>query len=66
MVIGSEAHQEGFEELSVVSAPYQVDGKTVGMLGVLGPRRMPYSRLSGLVEYTAARLGGLLTRLGRG
>jgi len=66
VVIGSEAHQEGFEDLSVVSAPYQVDGKTVGMLGVLGPRRMPYSRLSGLVEFTAARLGGLLTRLGRG
>lgn len=65
VVIGSEAHQAGFEELSLVSAPYEVDGKTVGMLGVLGPRRMSYSRLSGLVEYTASRLGSLLTRLAR-
>ncbi len=65
VVIGSEAHQEGFEELSMVSAPYQVHGETVGMLGVVGPRRMPYSRLSGLVEYTASRLGSLLTRLSR-
>lgn len=65
VVIGSEAHQEGFEELSVVSAPYEIDGRTVGMLGVLGPRRMPYSRLSALVEYTASRLGNMLTRLSR-
>lgn len=65
VVIGSEAHQAGFEDLSLVSAPYEVEGKTVGMLGVLGPRRMSYSRLSGLVEYTAARLGSLLTRLTR-
>lgn len=65
VVIGSEAGQEGFEELSVVSAPYSVDGKAVGMVGVLGPRRMSYSRLSGLVEYTASRLGNLLTRLNR-
>jgi len=65
VVIGSEARQEGFEELSMVSAPYEVDGKTVGMVGVLGPRRMSYSRLSGLVEYTATRLGNLLTRLAR-
>ncbi|MDK1021379.1 MAG: heat-inducible transcriptional repressor HrcA [Candidatus Hydrogenedentes bacterium] len=65
VVIGSEAHQVGFEELSLVSAPYEVDGKTVGMLGVLGPRRMSYSRLSGLVEYTASRLGNLLTRFAR-
>lgn len=63
VVIGSEAHQEGFEDLSIVSAPYKVGEKTVGMLGVVGPRRMPYSRLTGLVEYTAARLGGLLTKL---
>jgi heat-inducible transcriptional repressor len=65
VVIGSEAHQQGFEELSVVSAPYKVGDTTVGMLGVLGPRRMPYSKLAGLVEYTAERLGGLLSRLTR-
>jgi heat-inducible transcriptional repressor len=65
VVIGSEAQQHGFEELSVVSAPYKVGETTVGMVGVLGPRRMPYSKLAGLVEYTAERLGGLLSRLAR-
>lgn len=63
VVIGSEAPGEGMEEISVVSAPYQIGNKTVGMLGVLGPRRMHYSRLTGVVEYTAGMLGKLLTRL---
>jgi heat-inducible transcriptional repressor len=65
VVIGSEAHHQGFEELSLVSAPYKVGDTTIGMVGVLGPRRMPYSKLAGLVEYTASRLGNLLSRLAR-
>ena len=65
VVIGSEAHHEGFEELSMVSAPYKIGDTTIGMVGVLGPRRMPYSKLAGLVEYTAARLGNLFSRLAR-
>ena len=63
VVIGSEAPGKSMEEISVVSAPYQIGNKTVGMVGVLGPRRMPYSRLTGVVEYTAGMLGRLLTRL---
>lgn len=63
ILIGREAPQHGMDEISVVSAPYSVGGKTVGMLGILGPRRMPYSRLTGIVDYTAGVLGRLLTRL---
>ncbi len=63
VVIGKEASESGMSEISVVSAPYKVDGKTVGRVGVLGPRRMPYSRLSGVVEYTAGMLGRLMSRL---
>ncbi len=65
VVIGGEASDSRMSEISVVSAPYKVDGKTVGRVGVLGPRRMPYSRLSGVVEYTAGMLGRLMSRLAR-
>lgn len=51
------------EGLSVVAAPYAVDGKQVGMVGILGPRRMPYSRLTSVVDYTAQVVSRLLTRL---
>ncbi|PCJ51255.1 MAG: heat-inducible transcription repressor HrcA [Candidatus Hydrogenedentota bacterium] len=65
VIIGSEAHEHGIDEVSVVSAPYQINGKTVGMVGVLGPRRMPYSKLTGIVDYTAARLSRLFSTLSR-
>lgn len=63
VVIGSEAEERGLSEISVVASPYGVDGKAVGMLGVLGPRRMPYSRLTSIVDYTADMLGRFLTRM---
>lgn len=63
IIIGAEAARHGMEEISVVSAPYRVGDRPVGVLGVLGPRRMPYSKLTGLVEFTAGMLGRLLTRL---
>lgn len=63
VLIGSEDEKHGMDGISVVSAPYRVGQKTAGMVGVLGPRRMPYSRLTGVVEYTAAMLGRLLTRI---
>src|SRR6187431_1233305 len=42
--IGGESTVVPFEELSIVSAPYKVDGQVVGTLGVIGPTRMPYDR----------------------
>ncbi|MBI5094184.1 MAG: hypothetical protein HZB26_17310 [Candidatus Hydrogenedentes bacterium] len=63
VVIGSESHTHGLEEISVVTAPYRVAGKSVGRIGILGPRRMPYSRLTAVVDYTADMLGRFLTRL---
>lgn len=63
ILIGSETERKGLEEISVVSAHYEVGGRPVGMIGVLGPRRMHYSKLTALVEYTAGMLGKMLTRM---
>lgn len=65
IMIGTENVVHGLEEISVVSAPYKINDQTVGMIGVLGPRRMPYSKLTGIVEYTASKLGRMLTKLSR-
>ena len=51
--IGGESHVVPFEELSVVSAPYEVDGKIVGTLGVIGPTRMHYDRMIQIVDITS-------------
>lgn len=65
VVIGGEGKSSGMEEISVVAAPYKIDDEPVGMIGVLGPRRMPYHKLTSLVDFTAGMVGKLLTRLSR-
>lgn len=55
----------GLDGLSVVTAPYEVMGKQVGMIGVIGPRRMHYGRLTALVDYTASMVGRVLNRLAK-
>jgi heat-inducible transcriptional repressor len=59
--IGEESGYQALEECSVVAAPYRVDGRIVGMLGVVGPTRMPYERVIPLVDVTARLLGGALS-----
>ncbi|CAN5314531.1 heat-inducible transcriptional repressor HrcA [soil metagenome] len=51
--IGGESHVVPFEELSVVSANYEVDGQVVGTLGVIGPTRMPYDKMIQIVDITS-------------
>jgi len=51
--IGGESQVVPFEQLSVVTAPYEVDGRIVGTLGVIGPTRMRYERMIQLVDITA-------------
>jgi heat-inducible transcriptional repressor len=51
--IGGESQVVPFEELSVVSANYEVDGQVVGTLGVIGPTRMHYDRMIQIVDITS-------------
>ena len=44
----------------MVTAPYQVDGEVVGVLGVIGPTRMAYDRVIPIVDATARLLGAAL------
>jgi heat-inducible transcriptional repressor len=59
--IGGESKVVPFEELSVVTAPYEVDGRIVGTLGVIGPTRMPYDRMIQIVDITARLVGNALS-----
>ncbi len=59
--IGSESRVVPFEELSVVTAPYEVDGRIVGTLGVIGPTRMAYDRMIQIVDITSRLVGNALS-----
>jgi heat-inducible transcriptional repressor len=59
--IGGESQVVPFEELSVVSAPYEVDGQVVGTLGVIGPTRMHYDRMIQIVDITSKLVSNALS-----
>jgi heat-inducible transcriptional repressor len=60
--IGGESMVVPFEELSVVSAPYVVDGQVVGTLGVIGPTRMAYDRMIQIVDITSRLVSNALSQ----
>ncbi len=60
--IGGESQVVPFEDLSVVTAPYEVGGRIVGTLGVIGPTRMAYDRMIQIVDITARLVGHTLSQ----
>jgi heat-inducible transcriptional repressor len=60
--IGGESQLMPFDAMSVVTAPYEVNGKVVGTLGVIGPTRMAYERVIPIVDITAKLLSSALSQ----
>ena len=60
IAIGSESQVQEMETCSVVTSTYSCSGEVLGVLGVIGPRRMNYSRVIPLVGYTAKLLTEIL------
>jgi heat-inducible transcriptional repressor len=54
--IGSESQVQEMERCSLVTSTYSYRGEVLGALGVIGPRRMNYSKVIPLVDYTAKLL----------
>ncbi len=54
--IGSENPLRMLEDCSLVTANYKCDNRVVGTLGVIGPKRMDYSRVIPIVDYTSKLL----------
>ena len=59
--IGGESQTVPFEDLSVVSAPYEFDGQIVGTLGVIGPTRMHYDKMIQIVDITSKLVSNALS-----
>ena len=49
------------QELSIVSAPYEVGGQVVGTLGVVGPTRMAYDLMIQFVDITSKLVSNALS-----
>jgi len=60
ITIGAENRDPSLSEFTLVTASYR-RGELTGVVGVLGPTRMPYDKVIGLVEHTSRLVEGLLT-----
>jgi len=63
VVIGSENPVEDMRGLSLITSTYTYRDQVLGVLGVVGPRRMPYSDVMAVVDETARIVSGSLSRV---
>lgn len=62
--IGNESGFRFLNDYSVVTSTYEQGGEILGVLGVIGPTRMPYAQVVAVVDITAKLLGAALNRRG--
>jgi heat-inducible transcriptional repressor len=60
VLIGSESDVKEMRDMSIITATYRIDECNQGVLGVIGPLRMNYSRIIPIVSYTAQAVTNLL------
>lgn len=61
--IGSENKLSELENCSMITATYQIDGRIIGSIGVLGPTRMEYDKTLSVVEFMTRHLSNILKDL---
>jgi heat-inducible transcriptional repressor len=61
--IGHENRPLEMQEVSLVLAPYGRVGRAVGVVGVLGPTRMPYQQAIASVEFVSSLMNELVEHL---
>ena len=62
VIIGSETPFKDIRECSFVTHTYSYDSRTLGVLGVVGPKRMVYPRIMAIVDHTANIVSKILTQ----
>ena len=61
IIIGEENAIEDMQDLSFVLSSYNSGERTLGVVGIIGPKRMDYTQVIPIVEYTAQTISRLLT-----
>jgi len=60
VLFGSQITGRNLSEWSIISSPYGIHDRTLGVVGTIGPVHMDYSRLVPLVDYIAKMLNQIL------
>ena len=62
VIIGRENRNDAMREVSLVFAPYGDPHRALGLIGVLGPTRMPYPRAIPTVRYLSTLMNELVNQ----
>ncbi len=60
ILFGNETGQSDLDSAGIISSVYEVGGKTLGRIGIIGPVRMDYIHIIPSIEYFAKSLGNSL------
>jgi heat-inducible transcriptional repressor len=60
ITIGSEHDDARLADFTLVTSSYRL-GELSGVIGVIGPTRMPYDKIIGLVQHTSRLVEGLIS-----
>lgn len=63
--IGQENENAAFEHCSIISATYSFNGRAVGTIGIVGPKRMEYPKVISLIQHISHDLEDILKNLYR-
>ncbi|MBE9562830.1 MAG: heat-inducible transcriptional repressor HrcA, partial [Proteobacteria bacterium] len=58
--IGEECGNKVLCDCTVITSPYIAKDKIIGVIGIIGPTRMPYERVIPIINLTAKLLGSAL------
>jgi len=61
VIIGNESDVREMKDMSIIMSTYRITEKSWGILGVIGPMRMNYSKIIPIVDYTAKTMTDILS-----
>ena len=61
IIIGKESKLKEMQNCSLITSEYNIKGKPVGLIGILGPTRMDYPRMISITEYISDKLSEILS-----
>ena len=62
--IGGQGKIADLKDLSVITTSYSYGNKIVGVLGIIGPKRMEYEKMMALVKSVSTVVNGFLLKMG--
>jgi len=63
--IGQEIALSGFKDCSFVTTTYSLGDRTVGSIGVVGPKRMDYSKVISRIDFVRTIVNEEIRKIAR-